>query len=565
VAFVLRIVAILIAVAGVIDPAWPVSRPPARKLVIVRATAEGATDFEQSVRARLSEWELDFRAPDARLPCAIDERCILIADGSVDVAIPDDLVNPPVLVTADVPGGANISIRSVIMSAAHQSAAGAARVELLREGTLSNRTEIRILDGGAVIGAAIHEWGNGDSASIEVPWWPIAAGARVLRVEAVPVDGERTTLDNYVDVGVTVAVDRSRVLVFDARPSWGSTFVRRALEDDARFSVAHRARLAPALSAGTADGRLDSASLDAATTLVVGGPDALTSTDVDLIERFVRVRGGTLILLPEHRPAGPWSRLAPGSWTEHLSAEPQNVGPLKSTEILRTDTPPVTATVVARSAASPSILVLPAGNGRTVVSGAMDAWRFRERDSGVFDRFWQSLVSEATAAGAALAIEFDTPLARPLTRQAFTVRHRAMDPEQALTATAVARCEDGRAETIRLWPAGSLGVFHGELPIGDATSCLIEAAVGAHQSTAYIAVGHGSSRGMIGTLETLQRDVVRHGGVVTQWDNLGAALPIDSASAVRATIHPLHSSWWILPFVVCLSTEWWLRRRHGLR
>ena len=30
-----------------------------------------------------------------------------------------------------------------------------------------------------------------------------------------------------------------------------STFVRRALEDDPRFAVGHRARVAPALSAGT--------------------------------------------------------------------------------------------------------------------------------------------------------------------------------------------------------------------------------------------------------------------------------------------------------------------------
>jgi hypothetical protein len=102
---------------------------------------------------------------------------------------------------------------------------------------------------------------------------------------------------------VTVAVSRSAVLVFDARPSWSSTFVRRALEDDARFTVGYRTRLAPAISAGTAHGRLDAAALDAAAVTVVGGVDALTAGDVALLDQYVKVRGGTLVLLPERLPS----------------------------------------------------------------------------------------------------------------------------------------------------------------------------------------------------------------------------------------------------------------------
>jgi hypothetical protein len=29
--------------------------------------------------------------------------------------------------------------------------------------------------------------------------------------------------------------------------------------------------------------------------------------------------------------------------------------------------------------------------------------------------------------------------------------------------------------------------------------------------------------------------------------------------------HPMRSLWWLLPFAGCLSGEWWLRRRTGLR
>jgi hypothetical protein len=60
--------------------------------------------------------------------------------------------------------------------------------------------------------------------------------------------------------------------VFDARPSWNSTFVRRALEDDARFAVGYRSRIAPAVSAGTPNGRLDAAVLDTVAAVIVGGP-----------------------------------------------------------------------------------------------------------------------------------------------------------------------------------------------------------------------------------------------------------------------------------------------------
>jgi hypothetical protein len=30
------------------------------------------------------------------------------------------------------------------------------------------------------------------------------------------------------------------------------------------------------------------------------------------------------------------------------------------------------------------------------------------------------------------------------------------------------------------------------------------------------------------------------------------------------TWHPMRSAWWIIPFALALSGEWWLRRRRGL-
>jgi hypothetical protein len=41
----------------------------------------------------------------------------------------------------------------------------------------------------------------------------------------------------------------------------------------------------------------------------------------------------------------------------------------------------------------------------------------------------------------------------------------------------------------------------------------------------------------------------------------------DAVNTPRAprTRHPMRSAWWIVPFTLCLSTEWWQRRRRGLR
>ena len=201
---------------------------------------------------------------------------------------------------------------------------------------------------------------------------------------------------------------------------------------------------------------LDVAALDLASTVVVGGVDALTSSDVALLEQFVRVRGGTLVLLPERAPAGPWTRLLSGSWTEHLSDKPETVGALHASEVLHADRLPITATVIARAGSSASIVVLPIGGGRVVVSGAMDAWRYRDLDAGGFDQFWRSLIAESAASGGPSAGVRGSALSAG-TRARFTLRDRRMEPAASTEASATAHCGSGPATVIRMWPAGSQG------------------------------------------------------------------------------------------------------------
>lgn len=568
-----RSVAITIAIGALIDPVWSSTRPAPLRAIAVNLAADGEAAIEK-LQQVAPAWDIVTReVEESRLPCAVDERCIVIADGSRDVEIPADRTEPLYLLTVPLPSGQNVAIRSVQVSSIHVATAGSARVSLEREGAIAS-TELRITDNGAIIGAKAFEWASGTEATVDIPFWPLDAGARRLRVEAMPVEGESTLLDNAIDVGVDAVQTRVPALVFDARPSWASTFVRRALEDDARFRIEYRARVAPSLSMGTSDGRLDAAVLDATGVVIIGGPDALTAADVDLLDRFVRVRGGTLILLPEQRPSGPAARLFPGQWTEHLSRAPERVGPLLASEILRAPDQPL-ATVLGRSNEMASIVSAPAGNGRIVISGAMDAWRHRENegasaegDANAFDRFWRSLAMEGALSGAPLAITVDGNLSSASSLTRFTVRDRRMEPIASFEASAIVTCGDRPGVVARLWPTGTLGEWSGEVSATNGP-CRIEARASDRVAEAGFAVAENPERGIRSTIAKFEEAARASGGttaLVTDDVTVARALDADRQTTSQVvSVRPMRASWWIIPFAACLTAEWWLRRREGLR
>jgi hypothetical protein len=568
----LRGLAILIAVAALIDPVWTASAPALRQLIAIDLTAGGSDRVVAGLEAIAPRWQVVARRiTGGRVPCGADERCVVMTDGSMDADVPAD-VGALSMIAVRENGSPNVSLRSAVVSVGHASAAGAIAVDVSRAGTIP-ATEIRVLDGTAVVGSATHKWADGQTASIEVPWWPIETGARTLRIQAAPAAGESTVIDNLIDVGVDVTGDPARVLVFDARPSWNSTFVRRALEDDPRFAVDYRARVAPGLSVGLPTvalakvGALDARVLEATEAVVVGGPDALTADEVALLDRYVTRRGGSLILLPEQRATGAVTRFFGDGWTEQLTPAPQQIASLRATEILRTNRPPIAAAVLGRSGTDASIVAVPSGHGRVIISGAMDAWRYR--DAGFFDRFWRSLVAEAATAGEALRIDASVAVAARGERVAFTLRYRTLEDFSAVEARVSVQCGSSPAAPVRMWPTGALGEFAGELPAGEAGQCRVDATAGNRSAVAFIAVADRPSRGVEATLAKLERESRARGGVVVEAgaeDAIARALDDSAAESSRiVSAHPMRSAWWILPFAGCLSLEWWLRRRAGLR
>lgn len=570
---VLRSAAIVIAIAGLVDPVTSVDHVPRRPVTVVTAVANDNSGVRAALGAAAGPNVVlrDRGARGTALPCGPDDTCVIIADGSVDLDTESPHGAPVSVVKVMPPPGPNVElIEAVVAARQHVAAAGSVHVRLAGSGVAGRTTELRVLDGSIVVGSATHEWGDDVPAQLNIGWWPIAEGARVLRVEAVPVVGEVAAFDNVIEAGVTVDGRRTTVLVFDPRPSWASTFVRRALEDDPRFTVRSRARLGPTLTAGTPAAALDAATLQSAAVVIVGAPDALGASEAGLLDRYLRVRGGTLVLLPDRPPSGASARLFPGEWVEHLTPVAESIGPLRAGEVLRRPTVDPTDVVFGESKGLPAIVMSPAGAGRVVVVGAMDAWRFRGADEGGgHDRFWRALAVQGGELGQEIEIAVTDTLAASGATLPVGVRVRRMQTLRAETIRAIARCDDGVEQTIRVWPAGEDGSFSGAWPIGDARRCRLDVAFADGLSaTSSVSIVRTPVRGAHATLARLEQLAAATGGVTVlagEERTLGVRLRGDVPPAVRTATRPMRSPWWMLPFAACLSAEWWLRRRSGLR
>ncbi len=244
--------------------------------------------------------------------------------------------------------------------------------------------------------------------------------------------------------------------------------------------------------------------------MIAGSPDRLNAADVDLLERFVRTRGGTLIVLPDRAPGGVAARLFQRRWTEHLEATPSPTGALRASETLRRSGASPFDIVPGHVKGSPVIVLSPAGNGRIVVSGAMDAWRYRDADGGAFDRFWRSLVLESASAGSSLTLDFASPIAAPAAVVPFVVRYRRMDAATNTDLTATATCGDGVARAVRLWPDGADDVFSGTVDIEGTEPCRLRVTVeGGASVVGGIAVTSGATHSVNAVLAKLERAVSR--------------------------------------------------------
>ena len=577
----LRTAAFLTAGAAVIDPIVPV-RGSAPVPVAVRAM-RGTSDTQvRNVRDRLSSaLKTSVNLDPVERPAAL----VLIGDRPDADSLPDNL---PISTVGIVPSSGP-NIRIVSASDPQPVLPGwTATVKVVVEGTgvAGTTGDVVLEQNGIQMGSVSHTWSQASEQFTATFSVPLAeAGVSIFRVWSKPGGSETTLADNGVDLR---AVAESRVLkvaAYDPRPSWGSAFVRRVLEADPTFEVSTIVRASKGLEvrAGSPPAVLTASGLEPFDLVVVGAPEELTAGESEALSAFARERGGAVLLLPDRRPAGPFLALVGASgFDEMLLDKPVNLevpagAPVRASEFAlprTSDTATVLAAVDQGSSSRPAIVSTPAGRGRIIFSGALDAWRFRDSNDDAYSGFWRHLAAvAAVAAPRRLELSVHPGIATPGT--SITVRaevrrteigqHADRSEVPPIAASVIAG--DGSATGVRLWPTAEAGVFEGRFEAGSQGQYDIRASLDGRVTADTPLVIRDNARMLVERDDEGLRLVAQAtGGVTTSVDNLQ---PLESylASLPKARtvtqVHVMRSLWWMVAFVSLLCAEWTLRRRQG--
>ena len=595
----LRFMAFAIATVGLVDPAITLSGVTRPRIALVMD--HPALPEADEVRARLAR---DLSASYEMIAGVTSDAAAAIAIGDryPDEQLPESLLVATVTTTRAATPGARI-VRIDAPREVPPATAIHLDVEVAANGVAGQTTDVIATLAGLEVGRASHRWAPDEKrwrASIDAV--PVGEPPYQLTVRLKP-DTTDTTPDNaatarattpivpgfsrtVADVVVDLRREPFRVEFYDPRPSWATTFLRRALEADARFQVASLSFTSRAISVQTGGAvPLGDPRLDGFEVVIVGGLDRLSGSDAAALQRYMRERGGAIVVVPDQRiEAGPARDLLSGGISGSVRLQPDLVErlleqpakltapssavSLQASELLVLQPPSAGSDVVARlpGDAAPIIASMPRGDGRLLLSGAMDAWRFRAADNGAFDRFWQATIAGlALAVPPQIAITLDPPLLRPGERGDVIVRARSGG------LTAVSASLD--AEPIRLLPEPETGVYRGRF-VAKSTpgDSMLDVRIAAAQSfSASRAVPIRSDvrqldragAPSLAMLASSHRGIDVTPGRIVELERFLR----DAVNTPRTphTRHPMRSAWWIVPFTLCLSTEWWQRRRRGLR
>ncbi len=583
----LRTLAVAIAVLALADPAFLVTRHD-RALVSV---VHDGTPVDSALAARVArELDADYVVVRGRVGAA--DALVVVGERLPEAAASHRA--PAFAVIGRTAPRLTIE-RVAVARTVTADAAAPVRVTVRARGFRGRVVEVTLNAGGSAVdrgSAAVVS--DDDRLEIALGFVPSGAGATPLRVVA-RLDG--SSGDSTVADVTTDATDhRWNVLFHDARPSWMSTFVRRAAERDPRMIVTSRTVTSTNVStvAGPAPPRLEDPLVrERFDVIVIGAPDALSARDVAALDVFIRRRGGSVVLLLDARVPGPYDRLTGVTeWNGREAGGPVQVARPASADAGGTQprTPidtmmlraselawPVRldgggAALASDSGARPIVWSAPVGAGRIVVSGALDAWRFRDASLSSFDAFYTALIAnEAAHAHPPVTVTVAPSTARPGDLVEVGVHLR--DPAIAAAAGAVPAASwrvdaqlDGRP--LRLVDGGSVGrlVAMVRAPQEGTYRATVRTAAGDASAPLVVRADAQMARGR--ERDVLDPWIASRGGVVLEEGDLSRLAPAlraaISPAARREPRHPMRSPWWIVPFALLLSAEWFLRRRSAL-
>ena len=561
----LRWLAIGIAVAALVDPSIHVSgraRPRISVLIASASRADEARSVRQDLEARLQPHFEVVEGADASAVYTV-----VVGD-----RYPDEQIDGKAsTVSLSVPSGDGARILAVdAPKAVPPATAVHVVVDVAAPGDRRAPSTLVVSAAGVEVGRASHAWAD-DSPSwrAELDVVPVGEPPFVFHAEVAPGP------DGRADVVVASRRDPMRVLVYEPRPSWASTFVRRALEADARFLVNAVTDVSRgiAVRAGTHSSLADISPEDI-DVAVVGGLDRLTAANAAWLGRFMRERGGAVALVPDARIDRAIVRALVGDDVEATETLLEHAAALATRPPLpRIDASelltfaPMGGDAIAKADGSDAIVIVPAGDGELLLSGALDAWRFRASPGVRFDEFWRSAMARLALDARAIVDADVTPRMLPAGAEGrVTVRVRP----PLLDGPVAARIVNG--EVIRLWPGASPGEFRGTFaaPLAAGVHAIRVSAGDAPEraTTTSFVVGAGDASA-VRQGPPLSLLSASRGGVDADDRSLAALVNVLAdrvpAPEVPGRRRPMRSVWWFAPFSACLCAEWWLRRRNGLR
>jgi len=590
-----RWVAVLIAILAVWDPAVRLprlERPPIRVLPSQAAAAAVLAESLRSAGFTVNATQGEVArvlVSDHASPGDLSSGSVA-ADAATDASGSKDAPHavPAVWALDTTPRAPNVALTSV--TAPDVRLPGQAievRVTIAADGVAGQTSQLVLEDAGVPVATATHAWTSAsDRWTTSLQYLPPAAAGGRLRARAIPLPTETTGADNEADLWVPPMRGPVRTLVLEAGVTWPALFTRRALEGEPGFSVSAMQRASKNIvtRAGSPPGALTRAALAPYEVALVGGPDNLSAADLETLRWFVEARGGVAVLVPDQRPTGRYASLAGidiAAFESRVLDAPLRLrgaaGEVLAAELLVPRSIPSSVRILAATdAGEPIVFAVRRGAGAVIVSGALDAWRYRGRDEDTFARFWRrAILDQAAAVPPGLEVTVTPAVARPGEVVRISARMRASElpagvdrvdlPRVSAHATAAAPHGD---TPVRLWPTAEPGVYEGEWRASSAADYNISIIAGDSRGDAPITVTPAVTHGSASDPGSLALAAGATGGRVFPVDRssalvdaLGAAYP---ARRVTRTRYPMRSSWWVIPFALLLTGEWISRRRAGL-
>ncbi len=467
---ILRLGAIAVAIAGLIDPALA-RRVPTPHAIAIHLPPSSDPDFTRAAQLRA---EVAGAIGDVAIVDGPSAPRVIVAIGNA--VIPDRIASA-VFTMPLAPLKPSIAI--VELAAPEWTVPGQAapvRASLRGVGVVGRKTTVSVELRGSIVATVTHDWKK-DDERFEASF---ALAPAVAGVERVRVIARTSELAEVVtaDTVVTTRAQPLRVLAFEPRPSWPLAFVRRSLEGTTLFDLAVTSRTSrpAATTAGGAPLTLAALDPERFDAILVGAPEELSDADLRMLDRFVERRGGTLILLPDRQlPESIRRRFAVPATAEVLVETPVSVegaAAMRASELLLLPAAggewATLASVRHGGSSRPVIAAVDRGAGRVVFAGALDAWRYRADASGGFDAQWRSLVTDAAiAARPRIHLTTRPAIARSGEEVVViaTVRGTAIEGGESRvmlpSIAAWVTSAEGRREMIRLWPGVRPGQYRG--------------------------------------------------------------------------------------------------------